>query len=148
MKRTALAMWEGGFRTGSGRFTVQDGGLCDVPYSYKSRFVGETAMSPEGLLAAAHAASFAMSFAKHLDLIGVEAERIDTVATVKVEEVNGLDTITSVDLELVVHTHSDRHAQVREAAKRAEMDCTVSRLIKAKITMVLEIAEFKKLSAA
>ena len=148
MKRTALAMWQGNFRKGHGSITLLDGGISDIPFSYKSRFEGETALSPEGLLAAAHAASFAMSFAKHLDALDVKSDRIDTVATVKVEEVNGLDTVTRIDLELVVHTHSCRHDQVREAAKYAASDCTISRLINAEITLVARIAEFKNFSAA
>ena len=135
MKRTAFARWEGGFKEGRGSFTLQNGGLCDVPVSYHSRFEGETAISPEGLLAAAHAASFAMSFAKHLESNELTAERVDTVATVNVEIVRGLETITCVDLELVVHTASSKHNSFREAANRAKTDCSISLLINAEITL-------------
>ena len=148
MKRTALATWQGCFKTGRGSFTIQDGKLCDVPFSYQSRFEGETALSPEGLLAAAHAASFAMVLAKQLESIGLNAERIDTVATVKVDELNGLETITRVELELVVHTACSKHAQLHEAAIQAKADCSISRLFNTKIFLNVRIENATHFSAA
>ena len=148
MKRTALATWHGGFRTGKGSITIQDGRLSDVPFSYQSRFEDQTALSPESLLAGAHAASFAMVFAKHLESSGLNAERIDTAATVKVEEVEGLETITRVELELVVHTATSKHPQVHEAAIRAKVDCSISRLINAKISLNVKIENATHFSVA
>ena len=148
MNRTALAMWQGGFRTGSGSVTVLDGGICEVPFTYRSRFEHETTLSPEGMLAGAHAAAFAMSFARCLEASGIRAERIDTAATVKVEEIQGLDTITRVDLELLVHADAADRARITQAAQQAELNCSVSRLIKAQIRLHLEIKDRTCFSAA
>ena len=146
--RTALAKWQGGFRSGGGSITVQNSALCDVQFSYKIRFEGDLVVSPESLFAAAHAASFAMSFAKHLDAIGMSAERVDTVATVRVEILDGLEAITQVELELTAHTGSLDHARFREAALQAKNDCSVSRLVNAKITLNTKIEGAIHTSAA
>ena len=139
MKRTAYAEWQSGFRTGHGTFTIEGGSLVNVSFSFQGRYQSENGMSPEGLLAAAHAASFSMAFARQLEEIGMEAERIDTVATVTVEDVHDVRTITQVDLELNVRIASTNHRQVQSAAERAQSDCTVSRLINAKVTLKTKI---------
>jgi hypothetical protein len=38
MKRTALVFWQGKVDKGSGRMTLQDSSLVDIPFSFKSRF--------------------------------------------------------------------------------------------------------------
>lgn len=148
MKRTALVVWQGNANSGSGRMTIQDSSLVDILFSFKSRFESKTKMSPEGLLAAAHAASFAMSFEEHLEAVGLGAERIDTVAIVNVEIVRGLQTITQVELELIVHTASLDRSLVIETANRAKSDCSISRLVNAKITLNVKIEGSSNFSAA
>lgn len=148
MKRTALAMWQGDYKKGQGSITILNSGLIGVPFSRLSRFEGETAMSPEGLLAGAHAASFAMSLAQELEKKDLEAERIDTVATVKVEEIRGSQTITQVELELLVHAPSSNHIQILEAVNQAKIGCSLSRLIRAKITLKIKFRDTRSNAAA
>ena len=148
MKRTALATWQGEFRTGTGSVTILNSGICDTPFSYHSRFEGELAMSPEGLLAAAHAASFSMSLALHLESEGLIAERIDVAATVSVEEVRRLETITCVALELLIRTDPSNHARVLVAARQAQTDCSISRLINAAVTLTVEFGKQVRSTAA
>jgi osmotically inducible protein OsmC len=146
MRRTAFANWEGSFKGGTGSITVQDSALCDVPFSYHSRFECEDRLSPEGLIAAALAASFVMSFEKHLDAIGLTSQRIDTTSTVKIEEINGLDTITEASLETRVHIGSLEYDRINAAATLANSDCSIARLIQVKIKLQIEVvgAAFSK----
>lgn len=148
MIRTALAVWQGNFKLGRGTFTIQDSAICNIPFSYKSRFQNETAISPEGLLAAAHAASFAMSFAKHLESRTGQAERIDIVTTIYNEDINGLNTVTQIDLELTVHTHSSHHELIEEAAHIAKKECSISRLFNTQINLNVMIRDQSSLLAA
>lgn len=135
MKRTALATWQGRYKNGRGTVTILDAGLSDVPFSYSSRFEGETALSPEGLIAAAHATSFAMAFAQQMESKHLKTERIDIVATVKVEEIDSLQTISEVALEIIVHAPTTGNVPILDAANHAMNHCSVSRLINAKITL-------------
>ena len=78
VQREATVTWEGNVARGSGAISAATGAFSDLPYSLASRVErpdGKT--SPEELLAAAHAACYAMSLAGELAGAGTPAERGD-----------------------------------------------------------------------
>jgi osmotically inducible protein OsmC len=66
MIRKAKAVWQGTGRAGSGRISTDSGVLAETPYSFRTRFEGETGTNPEELIAAAHAGCFTMALAFRL----------------------------------------------------------------------------------
>src|SRR5579872_2971670 len=81
-KSTAHAVWEGSLVQGSGRFSMDSGVLKDQPVTWAGRTErtpGTT--SPEELIAAAHAACYAMAFSHTLATKGTPSTRLEVVAT-------------------------------------------------------------------
>jgi osmotically inducible protein OsmC len=65
-ERTANAEWNGGLRGGNGTVNIPRAGY-QGSYSFPSRFEEGEGMSPEDLIAGAHAACFSMAFAGNLE---------------------------------------------------------------------------------
>ena len=65
MKRTASVSWSGSARDGRGTFRVGSGALT-APFTYNSRFVGDSQTNPEELLLSALAGCLTMATASAL----------------------------------------------------------------------------------
>src|SRR5437764_13887185 len=90
VQREAPVRWDGNLPRGSGSITAATGSFADLPYSLATRVEqpdGKT--SPEELLAAAHAACYAMSLVGELTTAGSAPEHLDVRAVVTLEEVEG-----------------------------------------------------------
>jgi len=100
VQREANVTWEGNVARGSGAITAGTGAFDELPYSLATRIEradGKT--SPEELLAAAHAACFAMSVASELTSAGTPPEHLDITATVTLDQVeDGSHRIVSSEL--------------------------------------------------
>src|SRR4029078_1336704 len=78
VQREANVTWEGNVARGSGAISAATGAFDSLPYSLASRVEkpdGKT--SPEELLAAAHAACYAMSLAGELAAKGSAPDHVD-----------------------------------------------------------------------
>jgi osmotically inducible protein OsmC len=135
MKRKGSAVWRGGLKDGSGVVSTESGVLSSVAYSFAKRFGDEAGTNPEELIGAAHAGCFSMAFSAQLGEAGFKAEKIETTATVTLENVGGGFSITLVhlDVQATVPNLDDRKFQ--EIAKKAKEGCPVSKLFTAEITM-------------
>ena len=87
-------------------------------------------MSPEDLIAAAHAGCFSMAFSAGLEKAGFTPESVQTTATVTLEPVNGAPTIHRIDLETVARVPNIDEAEFQKQAEDAKANCPVSRLYK------------------
>src|SRR6476620_4568786 len=100
VQREANVTWEGNVARGSGAISGATGTFSGLPYSLAARIEktdGKT--SPEELLAAAHAACFAMSLAGELAGAGTPVEHLDVRATVTLDQVeDGSHRIVSSEL--------------------------------------------------
>src|SRR3954462_4250876 len=88
IQRQASVTWEGNVARGSGAISAATGAFSALPYSLASRVErpdGKT--SPEELLAAAHAACYAMSLAGELASAGTPPDHLDVHATVTLDQV-------------------------------------------------------------
>ena len=135
MKRTASASWAGNLKKGKGFVGTASGILHQTPYSFTTRFEGEQGTNPEELIAAAHAGCFTMAMSAFLEKSGFTAEKLSTKATVNFEQIDDNWAITSIHLELVGKVPNIVPQMFEEIAGNAKVNCPVSRLFKANITL-------------
>jgi lipoyl-dependent peroxiredoxin len=133
-KRTANATWRGGLKTGNGTFRVPRGNI-EGPYTFASRFEEGSGLSPEDLIAAAHAACFSMAFSADLEKAGFAPTSVETSATVNLEPVDGAPTVNRIDLETVGTVPGIDDATFQTIADGARRNCPISRLLNAEITV-------------
>src|SRR4051795_681345 len=97
--RKGSAEWRGDLQGGSGELTVGDG-VFQGAYSFSSRFEEGEGTNPEELVAAAHAACFAMALSNILAEHGHEPESVSATARVQLRLVDSAPTIARIDLDV------------------------------------------------
>jgi len=135
MKRTASAVWLGTLKQGNGTVSTGNGVLSNTPYSFSSRFENGAGTNPEELIAAAHAGCFTMATSASLGKAGFNPEKLSTEATLNLEQVQGAWTITSIQLQLRGRVPGISQEKFSEIAADAKVNCPVSRVLKAEITL-------------
>jgi len=91
--------------------------------------------SPPELIAAAHAGSFALSLASELGVAGFSPRQIDTTATVTMENIAAVWTLTQIHLDVAAAVPRAAECDFVDAALRAKANCPVSRALNANISM-------------
>lgn len=122
VRRSADAGWDGALRGGSGRVRLPS--LAEpVPLTLEQRRE-PTGSSPEELLAAAHAACFAMALRGALDRAGAPAEHAVGVEATCDLRIDGSWAIEAVHLVVTAPDHDP--AVLAEAVRGAEAGCAIS----------------------
>src|SRR3954462_2660085 len=133
VQREATVTWEGNVARGSGAISGATGAFSELPYSLATRVEkpdGKT--SPEELLAAAHAACFAMSLAGELSGAGSPPEHLDVQATVTLDQVeDGSHRIVASEVLARARVEDMDQATLAKLAETAHDGCTFSKLIEA-----------------
>ena len=133
VQRSADVTWEGNVARGSGDITAATGAFEQLPYSLASRIEkpdGKT--SPEELLAAAHAACFAMSLASELSNAGTPPEHLDVRAAVTLDQVeDGSHRIVASELLARARVKEMDQQTLERLASSASEGCPFSKLIEA-----------------
>jgi osmotically inducible protein OsmC len=133
VQRDAEVTWEGNVARGSGSISGGTGAFENLPYSLATRIEkqdGKT--SPEELLAAAHAACYAMSLAGELAGAGFAPDHLDVRAVVTLDQVeDGSHRIVASDILARARVTGIDDAALQEAADAANKGCTFSALIEA-----------------
>jgi osmotically inducible protein OsmC len=133
VQRAAEVTWQGNVARGSGAISAATGAFEDLPYSLATRIErpdGKT--SPEELLAAAHAACFAMSLAGELASAGSAPEHLGVRATVTLDEVeDGSHRIVASELLARARVTDTDETTLQQVAEAASKGCTLSALIEA-----------------
>ena len=131
-ERRADVVWEGDLLHGSGtKVSVGSGALGALPVTWASRTErsdGKT--SPEELMAAAHAACYAMAFSHTLAQAGTPAERLSVSATCTFEQVEGGFKISTMDLDVRGKVPGLDEAGFEKVAQQAEQGCPVSNALR------------------
>jgi osmotically inducible protein OsmC len=131
--------WEGNVARGSGAISAATGAFTELPYSLASRVEkpdGKT--SPEELLAAAHAACYAMSLAGELAGAGSPPEHLDVRATVTLDQVeDGSHRIVASDVLARARVKEIDGETLQELAATASQGCPFSKLIEASGTVTV-----------
>ncbi len=140
MIRKARAAWRGTGRDGGGDLSTDSGGLDATPYSYKTRFENEKGTNPEELIAAAHAGCFTMAVAFQLQTAGYTPTELLTEAAVSLEPDGPGFTIARSALTLRATVPGLDDATFQKLAEAAELNCPVSKVLRAEITLDAKLA--------
>lgn len=135
INRKGSASWSGGLKDGKGAISTESGALANHPYGFAMRFEGVKGTNPEELIGAAHAGCFTMALSNILGKANLTATKMDTTATVTLEQKDGGFAITAIHLDLKAQVPGANQAQFAELAKTAKENCPVSKLLKAEITL-------------
>lgn len=127
MPAKGSAEWKGDLRTGTGTFTAGD--TISGEYSFRSRFEDGPGANPEQLIAAAHASCFSMALSNALAEAGTPVDSVQTNATVTLRLVDGVPTITKIELVTVGRVAGIDEATFKEQASAAKAGCPVSRAL-------------------
>ncbi|GHE20254.1 OsmC family protein [Halomonas urumqiensis] len=133
--KTASARWQGGLKNGKGTVSSESGVLKDTPYDFRQRFEGEAGTNPEELIGAAHASCFSMALSMILGEADMEAESIDTTATVTLAQDDSGFSIPAIHLVTRVKMPGADKAAFEECAEKAKAGCPISKLFNAEITL-------------
>lgn len=139
MKRSAKAQWKGNLKQGQGYIDTESGVLSHQSYSFIKRFGDEKGTNPEELIAAAHASCFSMAFAAELEKRQLTAESIEVQAIVHLENISNSWSISEVNLHVKANVPSASAYKVEDAANIAKVNCPVSKLLRAQITLDLNL---------
>ena len=136
-QRTAEVIWGGSLLEGSGTATmVSSGAFGEFPVTWASRAEepgGKT--SPEELLAAAHAACYAMALSHHLAGQGMPPERLRVTATYTFVPGTGITTV-GLDVSGSIPGLSSS-GEFNELAKEGEQGCPVSNAVRGNVQINL-----------
>jgi osmotically inducible protein OsmC len=136
MKRIGSAEWSGDIKAGKGSISTESGALNHLPYSFNTRFGEEKGTNPEELLGAAHAACFSMALSGELGKAGITAKAITTSSAIEIRpQPGGGFAITTAHLTVSIEAPGADKAKLEAAAKSAEANCPVSKVLKAEISM-------------
>jgi osmotically inducible protein OsmC len=134
MIRSATAVWRGGPGAGEGAVTTSSG-VINALYSFASGFNEEPCTSPGEMLAAAQASCVSLMFTQELAKAGVRPQCVTTHADLKVQEVDGLWTITDIHLKVSVEAQQVNPDEFVKIAERARARCPITRVLNANITL-------------
>jgi osmotically inducible protein OsmC len=139
-ERRARVLWEGSLASGGGELEFASSGIGKYPVTWASRVErpdGRT--SPEELLAASHAACYAMAFSFALGTAGSPPERLDVTATVSLDpkEGGGFE-VTSSALQVRGVVAGFDQAGFQAAAEQAEQGCPISNAIRNNVRITVE----------
>jgi lipoyl-dependent peroxiredoxin len=132
--------WSGPIMEGKG--TVKAGsGAFNLPVTFPSR-IGEPqgTTSPEELIAAAHAACYAMALNATLGRKGGSASRTVIKATVSADKGDAGIKLTTSKLQVTAEGVQGMDADgFRSAAKEAESKCPISNALRGNLTIELDV---------
>ena len=138
-ERRAEVEWHGSLIQGSGTIvSVGSGAIGNLPVTWASRTErsdGKT--SPEELLAAAHAACFAMAFSNGLAQAGTTAERLHVNATCTFEQVEGGFKVSTMVLDVRGKVPGLDQAGFEKAARQAGEGCPVSNALRNNVAITV-----------
>ena len=139
VQREADVTWQGNVARGSGGISAATGAFGPLPFSLATRVEkpdGKT--SPEELLAAAHAACYAMSLAGELAGAGLPPEHLDVHATVTLDQVeDGSHRIVASELLARARVKEIDKETLDRLAQSASGGCPFTKLIEASATVTV-----------
>ena len=136
MIKKAWAVWKGSIKEGGGTVSTETGVLKEAPYGFRARFEDGKGTNPEELIGAAHAGCFSMALSGLLGEAGLTPEKIETHAEVTLERIGANYEISASHLIVSARIPGAVDARFQEIANKAKTGCPVSKLLKAKVTMV------------
>ncbi len=141
INRKASAVWQGSGKEGKGQLTTQSGVLSDQPYGFNTRFEDKPGTNPEELIAAAHAGCFTMALAFQLQSAGFTATEMRTESVVTLEKEGDGFKVSKSALTLTATIPGIEQAKFDELAHAAEVNCPISKVLNAEITLKAALSQ-------
>jgi osmotically inducible protein OsmC len=140
--RRATATWQGDLLSGSGTVGADtSGAFGPLPVTWASRTESpDGRTSPEELVAAAHAACYAMAFSNVLAKAGNAPRRLDVSATVTFEKLEAGWRIVSSALSVRGDVPGIEANRFTELAEDAKEGCPISNALSDDIALSVEAA--------
>jgi osmotically inducible protein OsmC len=132
--RKASALWAGAGPRGKGIVSLP-GAALNLAFHAASDHLERRGGNPPELVAAAHAGSFAQTLANELTEAGYSPRRIDTTATVTMENIAAGWMLTQIHLDVIAKVPWVAECEFVDAVLRAKAHCPISRVLNANISM-------------
>lgn len=139
--QSATATWQGNLNEGSGTVsTATSDFLSDVPTSWRARteVTGEGLISPEELLAAAHASCFSMAFSNQLAKAGFPPDRVEVQVDVAADKREDGWTVLSSKITARGWVPNIDEETFQRAAANAKDGCPISRALKGNVELSVD----------
>ena len=138
--RRAEATWSGPLATGSGSVSAVSSGLfTDLPVTWAARTEAPDGMtSPEELVAAAHAACYAMALSGNLVRAGAPPERLDVAADVTFDKLEAGWRVVSSALTVRAVVPGISVEDFNAAAEQTRTGCPISQALSGNVAITLE----------
>jgi len=131
--RTARTAWNGTLQEGSGQVELSSSkvGTFDVNFPKRAADDAGGTTSPEELIAAAHAACFAMSLSNEIGKAGGTPQALDVTADVTLGRDDSGLAITGITLTVRGEVEGLDADAFQQAAQTAKVGCPVSKALAA-----------------
>jgi osmotically inducible protein OsmC len=126
--RKSEAQWEGNLKEGHGSLKLGSGAY-NGPYSFHSRFEDGKETNPEELIAAAHAACYAMALSHGLASAGHAPTSVHASSKVSLDLSGAGPTITKIELECEAKVPGIDDATFQKFAIETKSGCPVSKVL-------------------
>ena len=136
--QSASATWQGNLNEGSGTVsTATSDFLREAPTSWRARteVSGEGLISPEELLASAHASCFSMAFSNQLAKAGFTPNRVEVQVDVTADKREEGWTVLSSSITARGWVPGIDDETFQRCATNAKDGCPISRALKGNIEM-------------
>ena len=142
-EKTARATWFGDLTGGSGQVSTDSEALSEESVSWSARAEGAEGVSPEELIAAAHATCVSMALSHVLAEGGHAPTKLESSATATFDKTDEGLRMTKIQLQIEGEVDGLDEAAFREAAEGAKDNCPVSKALEGNV----EISVDAKLSS-
>ena len=137
-EKTARAIWEGDLMSGSGRVSTGSGVLSVDGITWSARAEDAEGVSPEELIAAAHATCVSMALSHALAEHGHAPTRLETKATSTFDKTEAGFRLTTMKLAIDGEVEGIDGVEFLEAAEGAAENCPVSQALKGNVEISVE----------
>ena len=136
--KTARATWEGDLMSGSGRISTGSGALSAEGVTWSARAEEAEGVSPEELIAAAHALCVSMALSHALSEDGHAPTRLDSSATATFDKTDAGFRMTKIQLQIEGEVEGIDETAFREAAEGAKDNCPVSKALEGNVEISVD----------
>lgn len=138
--RTATVTWQGDLTSGDGSVSAGSSQTFqDLPVSWASRTESpDGRTSPEELLAASHAACFAMAFSADLGRAGTPPDHLHVEAEVTFDKVDDRWTVVSSALTVLGAAPGATHESFTKVAEGTRDGCPISRALQGNVRLSVD----------
>jgi len=135
----ASAVWEGDLADGNGRVKVDSGAFPELPVTWAARTNRpDPKTSPEELIAAAHAACYAMAFAHTLAGAGSAPDRLSVSAVCHFTQLEaGGFSISAIALDVHGRVPGLDQDAFERLAREGDQGCPVSNALRGNVDITL-----------